>query len=132
MSANPQNPLAGGFIGSFITVNGKTLSQHFQDVGRIVQGIESVPANAAPQLMNNAKDFAQKIVPVRTGFLRSSIDWEQISRFVFSFFARASYARAVEEGTFRMPARPYMMPAIQRLRQQAPQVIINQMRSIFK
>jgi HK97 gp10 family phage protein len=55
--------------------------------------------------------YAQQIVPVRTGFLRSTIgyavaDCELIIR------ATANYAAYVEFGTRRMKSKPYIRPAI--------------------
>jgi hypothetical protein len=129
----PTNPMptGGAFIGSFISVNGGPLRQHLAKVSAVPGKLEQLPINIAPQLLQEAKEYSQKIVPVDTGYLRGSIDWEQLSRYVFRFFASAKYARYVEEGTYRMRKRPYMAPSMMRLRQKAPQVIINQVRSYF-
>lgn len=114
------------FIASFIRVGGKTLEQHYADVQKITQGhaIETVIEANAPAELDNAKSYSQSIVPVRTGYLRSTIDWAQVSRIVFKFFASADYARYVEEGTIYQIAQPYMLPAVMRLKQRMPDVII--------
>jgi hypothetical protein len=127
---NPM-PVGGAFVASFITVNGRPLRDHYMKTSQIPAKLEQLPMNVAPQLLNEAKEFSQKIVPVDTGYLRGTIDWEQISRYIFRFFASAKYARHVEEGTYRMRGRPYMAPAMMRLKEKAPQVIINQVRSYF-
>ncbi len=55
--------------------------------------------------------YAQRIVPVRTGFLRSSINYE-VSGLTLWLRADARYAVYVEFGTRRMAARPYVRPTI--------------------
>jgi len=61
-----------------------------------------------------AKRVAQTIVPVRTGMLRASIDYEFMGRGRWSFSAGMPYAGFVEYGTSKMAARPYMRPALER------------------
>jgi HK97 gp10 family phage protein len=55
--------------------------------------------------------YAQQIVPVRTGFLRSTIQYT-VADGVLIVRATAPYAFWVEFGTRRMRARPYIRPAI--------------------
>jgi HK97 gp10 family phage protein len=55
---------------------------------------------------------AERLVPVRTGYLQSSIyaksqDWQ------VEVGAEATYAVAVEFGTYNSRAQPYLNPAIQ-------------------
>ncbi len=58
-------------------------------------------------------DLARQIVPVRTGFLQSTIMFE-INRedFSFTFGASADYAEFVEFGTRKMQAQPFIRPAM--------------------
>lgn len=56
-------------------------------------------------------ETARALVPVRTGYLKSSIECEDQGLTVL-FFAFAHYASYVEEGTWKMPARPYFQPAL--------------------
>jgi HK97 gp10 family phage protein len=53
---------------------------------------------------------AADLVPVRTGFLRSSIT-RQVSGGSFVVSALAPYAGFIEWGTRHMAAQPYMTPA---------------------
>lgn len=61
---------------------------------------------------NAVKSSAERLVPVRTGYLQSTInaktkDWQvQVS-------AEASYAAAVEFGTKNSRAQPYLAPAVE-------------------
>jgi HK97 gp10 family phage protein len=58
---------------------------------------------------------ATQLVPVRTGALRSSIGHEVVmagDRPVLVITATAPYAAFVELGTSRMPARPFIRPAL--------------------
>jgi len=56
--------------------------------------------------------LARHLVPVRTGYLRSSI-YAKIQEWVAEIGAEATYALFVELGTRRMKAQPYLFPAIQ-------------------
>ena len=60
----------------------------------------------------DVKASAKRIVPVRTGHLRSSI-YAKIQEWVVEIGAEATYATFVEFGTRYMRARPYLYPAIQ-------------------
>jgi HK97 gp10 family phage protein len=57
------------------------------------------------------EDQAKSIVPVRTGFLRSTI-YHNASGFMLDFGATADYASYVEFGTSRMSSQPYIRPAL--------------------
>jgi len=59
----------------------------------------------------DVKALARRIVPVRTGHLRSSI-FAKIEEWVAQIGAEATYALFVELGTRYMRARPYLFPAI--------------------
>jgi len=61
---------------------------------------------------SDVKEYAKRIVPVRTGRLQGSIfvrtlDW------MVEIGAEAAYAALVEFGTRYVQARPYLFPAVQ-------------------
>ena len=56
-------------------------------------------------------DMATSIVPVDTGFLRSTID-AQTDGYLCECEATAEYAQYVEYGTWKMDAQPYFEPAL--------------------
>jgi HK97 gp10 family phage protein len=58
------------------------------------------------------KAEAMRLVPVRTGYLRSTI-YAKIQEWVLEIGADATYALFVELGTKYMQAQPYLYPAIQ-------------------
>jgi HK97 gp10 family phage protein len=60
----------------------------------------------------DVKAEAMRLVPVKTGYLRSTI-YARISEWVAEIGAEATYALFVELGTRHMQARPYLYPAIQ-------------------
>jgi len=60
----------------------------------------------------DVKTLAKQLVPVRTGYLQSSI-YAKISEWVAEIGAEATYALLVEFGTSRMRAQPYLYPSIQ-------------------
>ncbi|MCW4018004.1 MAG: hypothetical protein NWF00_04910 [Candidatus Bathyarchaeota archaeon] len=58
------------------------------------------------------RDSATQKVPVRTGYLRSTI-FAQVSEWIAEIGAEATYAACVEFGTRYMRAQPYILPALQ-------------------
>jgi HK97 gp10 family phage protein len=55
---------------------------------------------------------AERLVPVRTGYLRSTI-YAKAQEWQLEIGAEATYAAAVEFGTRTMQAKPYLTPAIE-------------------
>ena len=83
------------------------------DVGNI-----SVPVDyseAAEVFKAMFLDVARKLVPVRTGYLKSTIAAEIGEARIGEVTAEASaeYAQYVEFGTYRQMAQPYFIPAIE-------------------
>jgi HK97 gp10 family phage protein len=72
----------------------------------------------------NVKASAQKLVPVRTGYLQSTI-YAKISEWVAEIGADATYALFVEFGTKYMQAQPYLYPAIQGHLPQLESIIVS-------
>lgn len=68
---------------------------------------------AIETVVNRILDTARRLVPVRTGFLLSTIGAEVFEKWAFTIYARAPYAGYVEWGTFRMYARLFMTHAIE-------------------
>jgi HK97 gp10 family phage protein len=60
----------------------------------------------------DVKASARKLVPIRTGYLQSTI-YAKISEWVAEIGAEATYALFLELGTKYMQAQPYLYPAIQ-------------------
>jgi HK97 gp10 family phage protein len=60
---------------------------------------------------SNIEATAKQLVPVRTGYLQSTIH-ARISDWVADVGAEASYAAFVEFGTRHVQAHPYLRPAI--------------------
>ena len=59
------------------------------------------------------EEVANQLVPVDTGYLRSSIRAENDGYSMVSFYAEADYAQYVEFGTWKMPAQEYFRPAVE-------------------
>jgi HK97 gp10 family phage protein len=60
----------------------------------------------------DVKAEAMRQVPIRTGYLRSTI-YAKVQEWVVEIGADATYALFVELGTKYMQAQPYLYPAIQ-------------------
>lgn len=80
-----------------------------------------IEANVTPKVKNAGErsaillmDTAKSIVPVDTGRLRDSIDYqvtEDAQQITWIISPHTEYAEFVELGTYRQAAQPYMRPA---------------------
>jgi HK97 gp10 family phage protein len=60
----------------------------------------------------DVKALARQMVPVKTGYLQSTI-YATVQDWVVNIGADATYALFVEQGTQHMRAQPFLYPAIQ-------------------
>lgn len=83
------------------------------DVGNISVPVDYSEAAEAFKAM--FLDVARELVPVRTGYLKSTITAEIGEASIGEVTAEASaeYAQYVEFGTYRQMAQPYFIPAIE-------------------
>ena len=92
----------------------------------IQQLMADYPEAVGAALMRVAEQMLQLsnvLVPVRTGFLKSTIGVRQNSNFSITFYANAPYAAYVEFGTRHMSARLFMTRALQQYQNMfAPEV----------
>lgn len=75
-------------------------------------------------------DAAQQLVPVDTGFLRSTGFIQAVGNDVEIGF-EAEYASYVEFGTYKMAAQPFLRPAIDTAEQDALNAIVDSIESHF-
>ena len=83
-----------------------------------VQAVTEAQKKAAQRTADWAYLQARSLVPVDTGNLRDSIDYEirqTEASFAVVIFAGAEYALYVELGTSRMQAQPYLRPVLDRI-----------------
>lgn len=88
--------------------------------------IEQYPEAVGAALMRIAErvlDTSNVLVPVRTGFLKSSMNVRQQGNFQVVFFANAPYAAYVEFGTKRMSARLFMTKALEQHKEEFPREV---------
>jgi HK97 gp10 family phage protein len=87
---------------------------------------EQFPEAVSHAMMNVAQDIlatANTLVPVRTGYLKSTIAIEQPNKFQIKVKAMAPYAYYVEFGTKKMSARLFLTNAVnQHLNELAPEI----------
>lgn len=69
-------------------------------------------SQAFADFANTFYDIATEIVPVRTGFLQSTI-WRESDDSSITAGVDADYAQYVEYGTYKMEAQPYFRPALE-------------------
>lgn len=72
--------------------------------------VNQAVAKAAADVEANAKTDA----PIDTGWLRNSIGMLQRGEADWMVGVGASYGRYVEFGTYKVPARPFLMPAFEK------------------
>jgi len=77
--------------------------------------VERASQTVAESALNVARE-AKNLAPVRTGYLRNSIQVEFPEKLKAYVKAYASYAHFVEYGTRKMSARPFMRPAVEMVR----------------
>ena len=99
------------------------LSADVTGAREIVARLSEIDASARDALgeglieaVESLRREAASMAPRRTGRLRDSIAVAGDALAGFTVAARAPYARFVEFGTRRIPARPFLAPALFRLR----------------
>jgi len=87
---------------------------------------EQYPEAVRQAMMNVAQDIlatANTLVPVKTGYLKSTLAVEQPSNFQIKIKATAPYAYYVEFGTRKMSAKLFLINAVnQHLSELAPEI----------
>jgi len=76
--------------------------------------------------------YSRNIVPVRTGWLRSTIFFQISQDLAAEFGAVATYALFVELGTWRMAARPFIRPALDAFYTKLLTAILQGVLEVFK
>ena len=80
-------------------------------------------ANAMKTVADRVLETANVLVPVRTGFLKSTLGYRQDSPFQVTFYATAFYAPFVEFGTRRMAPRLFLTNSILQHQAEFPQMV---------
>ena len=96
-----------------------TVSINLQGIEEFQRAIDRFNSSIKNQVQTQLSNWAlivqrdaERIVPVRTGYLRSTI-YAKMQEWQMEIGAEAIYAAAVEFGTRFMQAKPYLNPAIE-------------------
>ena len=108
MSISIQVSVEQGF-----TVAIEQLMEHYPEA------VSSALIRIAERVLNTSNT----LVPVRTGFLKSSMGTRQDSTFQVTLYANAPYAGYVEFGTKRMAARLFMTRALEQHQEEFPREV---------
>lgn len=81
---------------------------------RVLTSIPGVGMRIARACAFNGLNYAKTVVPVDTGFLKSTLGVEESGKIV-KIVAMAGYASFVELGTYKMGAQPYLRPAYEQI-----------------
>ncbi len=82
-------------------------------------------ASALKAVADRVLDTSSILVPVRTGFLKSTLGYRQDSNFQVTFYATALYAPYIEWGTSRISARLFLTRSIQQHEGEFPQEVLS-------
>jgi HK97 gp10 family phage protein len=96
-----------------ISVTLPNLEALAEGLDNVSEGLGSAVSTALMNVGNTMLMAAQTLVPVRTGYLKSTLALEQISQFQIRLIAGAGYAAYVEFGTRRMAPRLFLTRSIQ-------------------
>ena len=88
-----------------------------------VQQFPSTVSGAMRTVADRVIDTANVLVPVRTGFLKSTLGYRQDTPLQLTFFATAPYASYVEFGTRYMAARLFLTRSIEQHQVEFPQMV---------
>jgi HK97 gp10 family phage protein len=83
-----------------------------QALNRLDSEIQAKVQQRLTEWAETVKTEASRLVPVRTGYLRSTI-FARTQQWHAEVGAEAAYAATVEFGTTHMSARPFIQPALQ-------------------
>ena len=92
-----------------ISVNG--VSEFQVAIDKLDEGLQAKVFECLAAWAASVKEEAMRLVPVKTGYLRSTI-YATVQGWVATIGASATYAIFVEMGTRRMAAEPYLWPAV--------------------
>lgn len=85
-------------------------------VGDVSQYVQKRVGLAVNKARLDIEALAKTVVPVDTGYLKNSIESRMTSPMQAEITVGAEYGVHVEYGTTKMPARPFLSPAIDRVR----------------
>jgi len=95
-----------------ISVNLTGAEEFAQALNRFDTAMQNQIQQALADWAANVQAEAERLVPVRTGYLRSTI-YATSQQWQIEVGAEAAYAAAVEFGTRYSQAQPYLQPAIE-------------------
>ena len=79
----------------------------------IMQAAVNIASDRLLDIAESAAEIASDLSPHLTGNNAGSIAEEKINNLHYRIFTTSNYGAWLELGTRKMPARPYMLPAIQ-------------------
>lgn len=84
-----------------------------EDARGAIQTVEVDYSTAIGRFVATFMEIATDLVPVRTGYLRSTIKAQVLGPVQAECIADCEYAEYVEYGTYRQDAQPYFTPALE-------------------
>lgn len=95
-------------------MTGVTVKLNISGLDKLIKETPMKVSNAVRATALQVEAQAKLIVPVDTGFLKSSIQTEMTGNLTAQITPHAEYAAYVEFGTKNMAAQPYLIPAMEK------------------
>lgn len=112
-----------------ITITG--VNEAITSLTSFLSDFNAAKATLLKEAANQIVQQAQSRAPVDTGFLRDNIQITTETDDEIEVTSQAEYSIYVEEGTSRMPSRPFMLPAAQEVENTFPQTVQGKIRTII-
>jgi HK97 gp10 family phage protein len=94
-------------------------------IPNVIQNLTAVVPQTTRERLERVRDRAKELAPVKTGFLRDSIEVVMTGVSNGSVVAQKEYAPYVELGTSRAPAQPFLLPALEEEKGNLPDAILH-------
>jgi HK97 gp10 family phage protein len=106
-----------------VSVNVSGIAEFEQAMLRLDSALQIQVHNYLVNWAADVKALAQRLVPVRSGYLKSTI-YATVKAWVVDVGAEATYAAFVENGTQYMKDNPFIYPAVYQYLPELEQIIL--------
>lgn len=106
-----------------------TLNMKTDNVGQWESALNNAIRSALDEMGTKCVGHAREVVPVKTGWLRDSIEHEVRGKSV-DIGTNVYYAAYVELGTETSPPRPYLRPALENHEKEYVNILVDKVKAI--